>query len=1468
MNRETEFERIRVLLARFGEEVKIANSNGEFSINIHAENVLLKILNVAYDLNLVNVNYEEGKTFPAIDLKDEVNRVSFQITASGTADKVVDCLNKFNKNGMGSQYDDLYFYFLKEMEDGLSVNKSRIKRALGSLTEDRIHFLDHGLFYNYLNSLSDNEKIHQIHNLLEAEFADPPRGNHEDTATNPQTSAVDISSDAFWENSIRKLADGLYINWKTGCLSQDFAHARKGSEDETCVWLSAAQLRLLSLLVQGEGAVVSRRELNDRQRVMQGEENRGGKADLEEADAEEADAGKAVGKKADKAKTLEEQLEDLRNAFCRISPALGDMIEAHRKDESGKGSIDGYRIKLAPENPTRDLYADYGCSSDDDWDILADNWDSEKERVRCGKNKKEFKQAFLRRHYQKVCNSFGNKISNARNDADGGKRIFGAYKMAQLYTNAYAKTQYEDETEAMLDFVEKWFVGEYDVRISSEKRSKDRIKPEEKYGRVMVLHGQPGDGKTTFCKKAVYAHCKEGWLGEAKQVLLVSLNPNDSGREILSSDKNVLNLRKALCLTQGVGDDEDRYFCKPSDLDGALVIFDGYDELAGDLRSANPSASFWDFCRKVKELAKPENGEYAWNAIITSRTMCIKDEMEERGKTESESVTVASFAPLTEEQQDAMIDRMIQINEENGIIEDDDAAENDGITDNNDITAEKVLDGKSATTGKCSLKQYKKYYLPKLRKLQFSKNESEEFNEILKIPSLFRMIVTRRFRETEGAENVAGLFTRLVEQLFTYKRAGKNEAKEAQKNAELIRKYEDIAARIFQDNEDTCSYREGEIEEDSELIYAFLTKDDAHETGRLGFLHGMFRQYFLARYIISLLEGRGTEAGTDDREKVYAELLSTMRARQISEPFVWQMVEQFAELERKRLSQSHLKELLAWLDNTDHFAEVLKSRPLPENSDAEKDDLRAARIAVFNLISCLAHVENVFAFTYGESAEKDNVGKRDTKCSGEENGDAEKIAYRNYPNVCRLLCLGNYPRIYLAGLNLGGCNFTGAHFAYADLRGANLERTDLIGAQLEGALFMGAKLIKTALVGTSLSRAQFSDIRNVRISAQFQIGSGKNETDLSGAFLMKANLERANLRGVEMKGADFQEAILVGANLADAKAKVTCWNNANLKGAFLRGLHLEGSSLKWTCLEEAYMCGAHLEGAHLEHSRLVGAYLESANLGNTYLDQASLRAAYLDDAKIEAASMKGADLTDAFLTEKQYELIKNHQVFGLASAIPSGIVNGVDLKAIEGTRQTFCFGRYPQEERDRDDEIKWRVLKCGYDRALVISEDLLDCQKYNRTYENVTWETSWLREWLNKVFVFKAFDEEEIAKVAEVRNQNLDNFMYNTDGGRATWDRVFALSMEEAERFFADDMDRRAYVTPFAHDPGDRKYGAHKNYRRETQDGRAGTGWWWLRSPGDDSRSAAGVGIDGGVDADGDVDYGYVSVRPAFWLHL
>jgi hypothetical protein len=62
---------------------------------------------------------------------------------------------------------------------------------------------------------------------------------------------------------------------------------------------------------------------------------------------------------------------------------------------------------------------------------------------------------------------------------------------------------------------------------------------------------------------------------------------------------------------------------------------------------------------------------------------------------------------------------------------------------------------------KADLERYSRNSLPKLRK-------NENLSELMRIPSLFRMIVTLRFEEYE-TDTLAELYQKLVDKLFSYK---------------------------------------------------------------------------------------------------------------------------------------------------------------------------------------------------------------------------------------------------------------------------------------------------------------------------------------------------------------------------------------------------------------------------------------------------------------------------------------------------------------------------------------------------------------------------------------------------------------------------------------------------------------------------------------------------------------------------
>ena len=191
------------------------------------------------------------------------------------------------------------------------------------------------------------------------------------------------------------------------------------------------------------------------------------------------------------------------------------------------------------------------------------------------------------------------------------------------------------------------------------------------------------------------------------------------------------------------------------------------------------------------------------------------------------------------------------------------------------------------------------------------------------------------------------------------------------------------------------------------------------------------------------------------------------------------------------------------------------------------------------------------------------------------------------------------------------------------------------------------------------------------------------------------------------------------------------------------------------------------------------------------------------------------------------------------------------------------FGQYPQGANGEIEPLMWRVLALESGRGLLITDKLIDCVKYHETNASVTWETCTLRRWMNSDFIRKAFSSEEQARILTVTIPNRKRGIFGLEKGNPTSDKVFVLSIEEAEMYFRDDDDRMAAPTGYAKEQG---CWSSDNYSLPS--GKK-TDWWWLRSPGRDSYFAAGVFLSGFIDLLGYCVFSDgACVRPAFWLNL
>lgn len=110
-------------------------------------------------------------------------------------------------------------------------------------------------------------------------------------------------------------------------------------------------------------------------------------------------------------------------------------------------------------------------------------------------------------------------------------------------------------------------------------------------------------------------------------------------------------------------------------------------------------------------------------------------------------------------------------------------------------------------------------------------------------------------------------------------------------------------------------------------------------------------------------------------------------------------------------------------------------------------------------------------------------------------------------------------------------------------------------------------------------------------------------------------------------------------------------------------------------------------------------------------------------------------------------------------------------------------------ENKQEDDLEWVVLDYSDDlkEALVISKYIVSMSQFNNKDKNVTWDNCSLRKWLNEDFINKAFSDEERSMIKVTKVKAEDNPREHTSGGSDTEDKLFLLSISEAEKYFCDE---------------------------------------------------------------------------------
>ena len=170
------------------------------------------------------------------------------------------------------------------------------------------------------------------------------------------------------------------------------------------------------------------------------------------------------------------------------------------------------------------------------------------------------------------------------------------------------------------------------------------------------------------------------------------------------------------------------------------------------------------------------------------------------------------------------------------------------------------------------------------------------------------------------------------------------------------------------------------------------------------------------------------------------------------------------------------------------------------------------------------------------------------------------------------------------------------------------------------------------------------------------------------------------------------------------------------------------------------------------------------------------------------------------------------------------------------------FGNYWQSDTNRDgtadrkddkQPIKWRVLSVDGDDAFLLADKNLDNQIYHTTESYVSWETCYLREWLNYAFLYAAFSTEEQNAIRLTSVYTPPE--YDFEKACTTEDYVYLLSLDEVQNpAYGFDCEEGEEIKK--RESRNTQFTKNRGGWTSTAEAFWGNGTWWLRKGGPTKR--------------------------------
>ncbi len=193
-----------------------------------------------------------------------------------------------------------------------------------------------------------------------------------------------------------------------------------------------------------------------------------------------------------------------------------------------------------------------------------------------------------------------------------------------------------------------------------------------------------------------------------------------------------------------------------------------------------------------------------------------------------------------------------------------------------------------------------------------------------------------------------------------------------------------------------------------------------------------------------------------------------------------------------------------------------------------------------------------------------------------------------------------------------------------DLSGMNLSRKSLVGIKLKGQ----------NLYATNFSESIF----HATVDDFYSKGSLESvkSSDLSNAYLVKANLDKASLSFANLQQADLRYASLKETSLTRANLENAILTHAVLQNAKLEYANLQNALLKVVDFKDANLAFAKFQKANLSHASINEAYIYKANFNEVILKGASFHLSDLRDTSFQNAILESTNFQEANLQNANF----------------------------------------------------------------------------------------------------------------------------------------------------------------------------------------------------------------------------------------